>query len=497
MTRPSCVPSSALLPRRGLPLSGDPGDLHLGVALAVAHPSPVAGLVLVVDDVDLGPGYLAHDLRGDLVVAELSWVADDLAVIDDEHGRQRDAGPDLTGQRVDGQDVVHGRLFLPATAAHDRVHRRTLSLLVRAHRAVPATADQARSGARQLCTGHPGKPSPGSVLCAGSLGYQTPAAVEASGAACPPAAAAMSGGPGSRTAARRRRRPPNGWAVAASAPAPLPAASLAPAGPVAAGASAVPVAPVPASVVPALAPAAGAVLASAAGAVLAAGLSAAWLSLSALPWRCRLPSLPCLPSLAAPPSCRPRWLGWSTPSSAISRPRPLQHSQVSENASSRPEPTRLRVICTSPSEVTSATWCLVRSLARHSSSRRSTSSRLLSSTMSMKSITMIPPTSRNRSCRTISSAASRLLRVTVSSRLPPWPVNLPVFTSTTVIASVLSMTREPPLGSQTLRSSALTRCSSMRYCANTSASVCQCSSRSARCGATYRTYSSTRSQPSS
>src|SRR6266487_4392823 len=272
MTRPSCVPSSALLPRRGLPLSGDPGDLHLGVALAVAHPSPVAGLVLVVDDVDLGPGYLAHDLRGDLVVAELSWVADDLAVIDD-------------------QDVVHGRPFLPATAAHDRVHRRILSLLVRAHRAVPATADQARSGARQLCTGHPGKPSPGSVLCAGSLGYQTPAAVEASGAACPPAAAAMSGGPGSRTAARRRRRPPNGWAVAASAPAPLPAASLAPAGPVAAGASAfpesvvpasaVPVAPVPASVVPALAPAAGAVLASAAGAVLAAGLSAAGVVLAA------------------------------------------------------------------------------------------------------------------------------------------------------------------------------------------------------------------------
>src|SRR6266487_5154682 len=296
MTRPSCVPSSALLPRRGLPLSGDPGDLHLGVALAVAHPSPVAGLVLVVDDVDLGPGYLAHDLRGDLVVAELSWVADDLAVIDDEHGRQRDAGPDLTGQRVDGQDVVHGRLFLPATAAHDRVHRRTLSLLVRAHRAVPATADQARSGARQLCTGHPGKPSPGSVLCAGSLGYQTPAAVEASGAACPPAAAAMSGGPGSRTAARRRRRPPNGWAVAASAPAPLPAASLAPAGPVAAGASAfpesvvpasaVPVAPVPESVVPASAvPALAPAWASAAGVVLAAGLSAAWPSLSALPWR--------------------------------------------------------------------------------------------------------------------------------------------------------------------------------------------------------------------
>src|SRR5579859_7004193 len=100
MTRPSCVPSSALLPRRGLLLSGDPGDLHLGVTLAVAHPSPVAGLVLVVNDVDLGPGDRAQDLRGDLVVAELTGVADDLAVIDDEHGGQRHAGPDLTRKRV-------------------------------------------------------------------------------------------------------------------------------------------------------------------------------------------------------------------------------------------------------------------------------------------------------------------------------------------------------------------------------------------------------------
>src|SRR6201995_2130196 len=127
-------------------------------------------------------------------------------------------------------------------------------------------------------------------------------------------------------------------------------------------------------------------------------------------------------------------------------PRPLQHSHGVENASSRPAPTRFLVIWTRPSEVTSATWCLVRSLARHSSSRRSTRSLLDSSAMSMKSMTTMPPTSRSRSWRTSSSAASRLLRVTVSSRFPPWPVNLPVFTSTTVIASVLSMTSEPPAG---------------------------------------------------
>src|SRR5262249_43096225 len=40
-----------------------------------------------------------------------------------------------------GEDVLHRRLLLPATAAHDRVHRRTLSLLVRAQRAVPLGAD--------------------------------------------------------------------------------------------------------------------------------------------------------------------------------------------------------------------------------------------------------------------------------------------------------------------------------------------------------------------
>src|SRR5690349_16768243 len=137
MTRPSYVPSSALLPRGGLPLSGDPGDLHLGVALAVAHPSPVAGLVLVMNDVDLGAGNGPHDLGGDLVLAELARVADDLAVIDHEHGRQGHTGTDFTGKRVDGEDVVHRRLLLPATAAHDRVHRRTLSLLGRAHRPAP------------------------------------------------------------------------------------------------------------------------------------------------------------------------------------------------------------------------------------------------------------------------------------------------------------------------------------------------------------------------
>ena len=119
----------------------------------------------------------------------------------------------------------------------------------------------------------------------------------------------------------------------------------------------------------------------------------------------------------------------STGTSRSTIPRPWQWSHGSENASTSPVPIFFRVIWIRPSEVTSATWCRVRSRPRHSVSRRSTSSRLDSSTMSMKSTTMMPPMSRSRSCRTTSSAASRLFLVTVSSRFPPEPVYLPVLTS--------------------------------------------------------------------
>ena len=193
--------------------------------------------------------------------------------------------------------------------------------------------------------------------------------------------------------------------------------------------------------------------------------------------------------------CRRRWPPLrSIGSVCTTMPRPPQCSHCSEKTSIRPDPTRLRVICTRPSEVTSATWCLVRSRPRHSSRRRTTRSRLLSSTMSMKSMTMMPPMSRSRSWRTISSAASRLFLVTVSSRLPPEPTNLPVLTSTTVIASVRSMTSEPPEGSHTLRSIALASDSSMRCAAKTSSSAVQRCRRGARSGATSSTYWLTSSQ---
>ena len=46
----------------------------------------------------------------------------------------------------------------------------------------------------------------------------------------------------------------------------------------------------------------------------------------------------------------------STGSACNTMPRPLQCEQVVENASISPVPSRLRVNCTRPSEVTSETW---------------------------------------------------------------------------------------------------------------------------------------------
>ena len=61
----------------------------------------------------------------------------------------------------------------------------------------------------------------------------------------------------------------------------------------------------------------------------------------------------------------------------------------------------------------------------------------------MKSITTNPPTSLNLSCLAISFAASRLVLYAVSSISLPL-VDLAELTSTAVIASVGSITIEPP-----------------------------------------------------
>src|SRR6266568_4988185 len=91
----------------------DAGDLHLRVLLPVTLTAPVARLVLVVDHVDLRAAGGPEDLGGDLVAAEF----------------------------VHGQDVVNGRPALPAAAANDRVHERTLSPWCQARRGIAASSE--------------------------------------------------------------------------------------------------------------------------------------------------------------------------------------------------------------------------------------------------------------------------------------------------------------------------------------------------------------------
>ncbi len=63
-----------------------------------------------------------------------------------------------------------------------------------------------------------------------------------------------------------------------------------------------------------------------------------------------------------------------------------------------------------------------------------TASRFFCGDMSMKSMTIMPPMSRSRSCRTTSRAASRLFARMVSSSRD-LPTNRPVLTSMIVNAS--------------------------------------------------------------
>src|SRR5271154_4676657 len=73
-------------------------------------------------------------------------------------------------------------------------------------------------------------------------------------------------------------------------------------------------------------------------------------------------------------------------------------------------------MATRPNSLKRRTFEGARSPRRASSSAAMTLSRLRRSSMSMKSITMMPPRSRRRIWRTISFAASALVRTIVSSR---------------------------------------------------------------------------------
>src|ERR1017187_3004357 len=114
----------------GLGFGANVGDPHLGIVLPVAETAPVTGLVPVMDHVDLGASGVTDDVRRDQISTDLGGVADEPLTIHHPQGRQRNAGAMLTGRLVNGEDIIKRDLFLPAAAAHNRVHPR-LSLSLR------------------------------------------------------------------------------------------------------------------------------------------------------------------------------------------------------------------------------------------------------------------------------------------------------------------------------------------------------------------------------
>ena len=131
-------------------------------------------------------------------------------------------------------------------------------------------------------------------------------------------------------------------------------------------------------------------------------------------------------------------------------PAPPQRGQGMDAPSLSAGRSRWRLISIRPNLLMVPNCTRARSCRSASRSRLSTSRRLRLSSMSMKSITIRPPRSRRRIWRATSSAASRLVRVAVSSMSPPRMARAE-FTSTETRASVWSITIAPPLGSCTVR----------------------------------------------
>ncbi len=126
-------------------------------------------------------------------------------------------------------------------------------------------------------------------------------------------------------------------------------------------------------------------------------------------------------------------------------PEPVQYGHGWQSVRSRACLVRLRVMAIRPNSLKRSIFEGARSARNASSSAAITFSRLRRSSMSMKSMMMIPPRSRRRICRTISFTASTLVRTIVSSRrFEPLLTNLPVFTPMATSASVWLMTMYPP-----------------------------------------------------
>ena len=136
------------------------------------------------------------------------------------------------------------------------------------------------------------------------------------------------------------------------------------------------------------------------------------------------------------------------------RPWPLHRGQISVVSSSSDGRSRCRDISSRPKREMRPICTRARSSWSASRMRVSTARWFFGATMSMKSITSRPPTSRNRNWRAISSAASRLVLSAVSSISAPFVARAELMSIETR-ASVGSITTLPPDCSFTSRSKAV------------------------------------------
>src|SRR5450759_4735965 len=95
--RPFCVPC--------VNPSLDPSDLDLGVPLTVTLALPVSGLVLELDDADLGTLGVADYLSGHSGLLELFGAHRDVIAVDEQEWGQIDHVTRLGNDLVDLQDL--------------------------------------------------------------------------------------------------------------------------------------------------------------------------------------------------------------------------------------------------------------------------------------------------------------------------------------------------------------------------------------------------------
>ena len=103
----------------GRPLDG--GDLDGRQLSAVALALAEAGLVLELEDVDLGALLVADDLSGDGGLGQVGGRGGHLVAIHQHDGSEGDLVADLTSKLVDNHDVADGDLLLTAAGFDDRV----------------------------------------------------------------------------------------------------------------------------------------------------------------------------------------------------------------------------------------------------------------------------------------------------------------------------------------------------------------------------------------